>query len=292
MGADSEDLMDDILNAVQAELTQASGDNIVGRKGNTLATDLAVSSLVDELSGRFKVGVSVGNVGFDQSEHVDGGSVNLDEDAIVDLSQSEQTKDLDNLGGNSDGTADTDNEHNLALRGDEEGVVGLSLTARVDGSLLELQVSNNSGLAQPNNRTLSSTVNSYLLVLSGVLLGLGKDILLELSLVLQQHSTTHPVTHMNKTLELSLSHSLTLAAVAAAVAEALAKASFLACFFLNDSGTDDIFLFNQHQIIDNSDKSIPLTQPLSLPHSLTHSLTPPLTPSLTDLEPLRPEGSS
>eukprot|EP00916_Digyalum_oweni_P015489 GHVL01025391.1.p2 GENE.GHVL01025391.1~~GHVL01025391.1.p2 ORF type:complete len:176 (+),score=21.56 GHVL01025391.1:227-754(+) len=152
--------MDDILNAVQAELTQASGDNIVGRKGNTLATDLAVSSLVDELSGRFKVGVSVGNVGFDQSEHVDGGSVNLDEDAIVDLSQSEQTKDLDNLGGNSDGTADTDNEHNLALRGDEEGVVGLSLTARVDGSLLEL------------------------LVLSGVLLGLGKDILLELSLVL------------------------------------------------------------------------------------------------------------
>lgn len=151
MGADSEDLMDDILNAVQAELTQASGDNIVGRKGNTLATDLAVSSLVDELSGRFKVGVSVGNVGFDQSEHVDGGSVNLDEDAIVDLSQSEQTKDLDNLGGNSDGTADTDNEHNLALRGDEEGVVGLGLTARVDGSLLELQVSNNSGLAQPNN---------------------------------------------------------------------------------------------------------------------------------------------
>jgi hypothetical protein len=133
-------------------------------------------------------------------------------------------------------------------------------------------------LAQPNNRTLSSTVNSYLLVLSGVLLGLGKDILLELSLVLQQHSTTHPVTHMNKTLELSLSHSLTLAAVAAAVAEALAKASFLACFFLNDSGTDDIFLFNQHQIIDNSDKSIPLTHnlshflTLSLTHSLHHSL--------------------
>jgi hypothetical protein len=37
--------------------------------------------------------------------------------------------------------------------------------------------------------------------------------------------------------------SITLAAVTAAAAEALAKASFLACFFLNDSGTDDI-LYN------------------------------------------------
>ena len=142
MGADSEDLVDHILNTVQAELTQTSGDNVVGRQGNALAADLAVSSLVDELSGRFKVGVSVGNVGLDQSKHVDGGSVNSDEDAVVNLSQSEQTQDLDNLGRDSNGTADADNEHDLALRGDKEGVVGLGLAARGNGSFLQLSDQN------------------------------------------------------------------------------------------------------------------------------------------------------
>ena len=139
MGAHSEDLVDHVLDAVQAELVKTSSDNVVGGKGNALSTDLAVSSLVDELSGGLKVGVSVGNVGLDQSEHVDGGGVDLDENTVVDLSQSEQTKDLDDLGGASNDTADTDNKHDLSLGGDKEGVVGLGLAARRDGGLLKLQ---------------------------------------------------------------------------------------------------------------------------------------------------------
>ena len=130
--------MDHVLDAVQAELSKAGSDNVVGGKGNTLSTDLAVSSLVDELSGGLKVGVSVSNVGLDQSEHVDSGGVDLDENTVVDLSQSEQTKDLDDLGRASNDTADTDDEHDLTLGLDEEGVVGLGLTAGRDGSLLEL----------------------------------------------------------------------------------------------------------------------------------------------------------
>lgn len=130
--------MDHVLNTVQTELSKTSGDNVVGGKGDTLATDLAVSSLVDELSGRFKVGVSVGNVGLDQSKHVDGGGVDLDENAVVDLSQSEQAKDLHNLRGASNDTANAHHENNLPLRRDKEGVVGLGLAARGDGSLLKL----------------------------------------------------------------------------------------------------------------------------------------------------------
>ena len=122
--------MDHVLNTVQTELSKTSGDNVVGGKGDTLATDLAVSSLVDELSGR--------NVGLDQSKHVDGGGVDLDENAVVDLSQSEQAKDLHNLRGASNDTANAHHENNLPLRRDKEGVVGLGLAARGDGSLLKL----------------------------------------------------------------------------------------------------------------------------------------------------------
>ena len=81
---------------------------------------------------------------------------------------------------------------------------------------------------------------SYLLVLSNVLGGLRLNVLLELGIGLQERDISINICSRQL---YHKHHIITLAATTAASAEDLAKASFLACFFLNDSGTDDI-LYN------------------------------------------------
>ena len=52
------------------------------------------------------------------SEHVHGGLVQLDEDTVVDLSQTEQLEDLLDLGGNLVDTTDPHDEGELGVGGD------------------------------------------------------------------------------------------------------------------------------------------------------------------------------
>lgn len=90
----SDDLVDEVLNAVDSELSELSlNDGVVG-EWNSSSLDLTGSSLVDKLGDGLSGWISIGDEWLDHLEHVPGGLVQLDEDTVVDLSQSEKLQDL------------------------------------------------------------------------------------------------------------------------------------------------------------------------------------------------------
>ena len=107
-----EDLMDQILHADDAELAQVLLDDLVVGEGDALLVDFAVPALVDEFAHGFERGVAVGDVGFDDLEHFQGGFGELDEDAVVDLEEAEELEDLAGLGGDF---VDTEKERSFSM---------------------------------------------------------------------------------------------------------------------------------------------------------------------------------
>ena len=96
VGADGEDLVDQILHADDAVLAEARLDDGIIGEGNALLLDLSVSTLVDELADGLQVGVSVSDPWLDNLEHLEGGLGHADKDTIVDL---KETEELENLAG-------------------------------------------------------------------------------------------------------------------------------------------------------------------------------------------------
>lgn len=100
VGADGVELVDQILHADNAELAEVLLDDLVVGEGNTPLVDLAVTALVQELTDGLQVGVTVGDVGVDNGQHLLGGLGQADEGTAVDLEQTEELQDLAGLGGN------------------------------------------------------------------------------------------------------------------------------------------------------------------------------------------------
>lgn len=99
VGANSEDLVDQILHADNAVLAKGVLDDGVVGESNALLIDLSVSALVDELTNSLEVGVSVGDPWLDNLQHLEGGLGHANEDTIVDLKKTEELEDLAGLGG-------------------------------------------------------------------------------------------------------------------------------------------------------------------------------------------------
>lgn len=138
VGADGVDLVDEVLHADNAVLAEVLlNDGVVG-KSNALLVDLSVSTLVDELLDGLQVGVTVGDPGLDDLQHLSGGLGDLDEDTVVDLEETEELEDLAGLGGNLVDTLDADDEDDLGLSRDVGGVL-LSGNA-VEADLLALSI--------------------------------------------------------------------------------------------------------------------------------------------------------
>jgi hypothetical protein len=89
-----DDLVDEILNAVDTFISEDSSNDTVIGEWNSSSVNLTVTSLVDELLDGLSRWVSVGDEWLDHLEHVSGGFVNLDKDSVMDLSQSEELQDL------------------------------------------------------------------------------------------------------------------------------------------------------------------------------------------------------
>ena len=70
MGANGVDLVDKVLNVVNAELSKRFSDNGIVRERNSLSVDLAVPSLEDEFSDGFSGRIAEGDVGLHFSEEV------------------------------------------------------------------------------------------------------------------------------------------------------------------------------------------------------------------------------
>lgn len=98
VGTNGEDFVDQILHADDAILTQVVFNELVVGKSNALLVDLAIAALVDQLTDRLEVGIAVGDVGVDNSEHLLCSLGKLDEDAVVDLEKTKELKDLARLG--------------------------------------------------------------------------------------------------------------------------------------------------------------------------------------------------
>jgi len=112
--------MDQIFHTDDVVGSQFAFNDVVAGQRNATSTDLGVSSLVDEVSHALQVGVSPGNVGLTDSQHVSGGLVELDEDSIVDLEQAEELQGLADLGADLVHTSNTDDESQSRFSGDIE----------------------------------------------------------------------------------------------------------------------------------------------------------------------------
>jgi len=96
VGADSEDLVDQIFHADNAVLAKRPLDDGVVGESNALLLNLSVSTLVDELTDGLQVGVSISDPWLDNLEHFKGGLGHANKDTIVDL---KETEELENLAG-------------------------------------------------------------------------------------------------------------------------------------------------------------------------------------------------
>lgn len=139
VGANREDLMDQILHADDAVATEVLlDDGVVSEWDALLLRALGVSALVDKLTNGLEVRVAVGNKGFHDLEHLGGGFGQANEDTIVDLQEAEELEGLALLGVNLVDTLDPDDEGELRLGRDVVGAFSLSNTAEAD--LLTLSV--------------------------------------------------------------------------------------------------------------------------------------------------------
>lgn len=96
--ADGVNLVDDVFNAGDTELAKAGLDELVVGDRQTLLVDLSVTALVDKLADSLQVGVSIGDEGLDDLQHLAGGLGELDEDTVVDLEKTEELEGLALLG--------------------------------------------------------------------------------------------------------------------------------------------------------------------------------------------------
>ena len=86
--------MDEVLDAVDTVRTELTSDDAVVSEWDSASVNLTIASLVDELGDGLSGWVTEGDVWLDDSDHVPGGLVELDEHAIVQLSKSQELQDL------------------------------------------------------------------------------------------------------------------------------------------------------------------------------------------------------
>ena len=106
IGADGDNLVDQVFHADDAVLAEIVLDQLVVGESNALVIDLAISTLVDELAHRFERGISVGDPGLHDLDHLSGCLCQTHEHAVVNLEKTEKLKDLARLGRNLVDTAE------------------------------------------------------------------------------------------------------------------------------------------------------------------------------------------
>ena len=98
MWATVRDLVDQVFHANQSILAQMLLDLLVGLDGDPGTCFFHASALVHQLRYGLSAGISIGDVGLNESEHLDGGFVERDKNAIVELSESQQSQYFPGLG--------------------------------------------------------------------------------------------------------------------------------------------------------------------------------------------------
>jgi len=135
VGTDGVDLMNEVLDTDDAELAESLLDDFVVESASS-SLKLAESAFVDELADRLEVGITPGDVGIGDTQHAQRRLVQLDERRVVDLTQTQQLKDLSDSGVESVDTPDPHDDGQFGLRGHVEVAVLARITGQAD--LLQL----------------------------------------------------------------------------------------------------------------------------------------------------------
>jgi len=174
IGTNREDLVDEILNAENVQVSQSSLDNFVVRDSNGLLVNLSVSALVDKLADGLQVGVTIGNVWLNKTKHGGCSMSKLNKDTIVDLAKTQQLQNLARLGAHLVDTLNANNEGEFRFSGNIVVTLGASGTLQAD--LLKLTTT---VLTDVSLSALEGNL-AGLLVLESLGLGVGKTSLCEL----------------------------------------------------------------------------------------------------------------
>jgi len=86
--------MDEVLHTGDSVLTEFTLDDAVVGERKSSSLDFTASSFVDELRNSLSGWISVGNEWLHHLDHVPCGFVKLDENGVVQLSQSEELEDF------------------------------------------------------------------------------------------------------------------------------------------------------------------------------------------------------
>ena len=161
VGTNGVDLVDQILHADNAELAEVLLDDLVVGEGSALLVDLSVTTLVEKLADGLQVGVTVGNVGVDDGQHLLSSLGKTNESTRVDLEQTQELEDLAGLRSNLVDTLDTDNEDELGLTLNEEAALLASNAVETDLLALSGAVLLNVGLGTLEDDTTLLLVGLY-----------------------------------------------------------------------------------------------------------------------------------
>jgi len=157
VGADSEDLVDEILHTDHAVLAKVLLDDFVVGKRQTLLVNLTIPALynrvsvgqsscvarqltVDEFADGLLVGVSVSDEWLNDLQHLQGGLGEPDEDTVVNLQQAQQLEGLALLGIDLVDALYPNDESELCLGRDVEAVRLLGLARQPYPLLLGIAV--------------------------------------------------------------------------------------------------------------------------------------------------------
>ena len=132
VGSDGENLMNQVLHTHDTVLPQMIFNDLVIGKRDPLLVDLAIAALVDEFADGLEVGIAVGDVGFDDFEHLRRGFCEADEDAIVDLEETEELEGLSWFRSHLGDTRDDEDKHEAgaASRGRSSNTYPLMRTTK------------------------------------------------------------------------------------------------------------------------------------------------------------------
>jgi len=182
VGADGEDLVDQILNADDVVLAKVLlDDGVVGERNALLLSGLGVSTLVDKLTDGLEVRVTVCDERLNDLEHLECRLGQAHEYTVVDLEKTQELKSLPLLRVDLVDTLDTDDEDKLRLGRDVVAALCLGDTGETDLFPLCIPV-----LLDVSLGTLEDLLSLLLVVLlaSVALLGLlGALLLLALALL-------------------------------------------------------------------------------------------------------------
>ena len=93
----SEDLVNQVLHAHDAIFAQVGlNERIVGQR-DPLLLDLPIATFVDQLTDGLEVRIAVGDIRFNDLEHLQSGLGEANKDAIVDLQKTQKLKDFTRL---------------------------------------------------------------------------------------------------------------------------------------------------------------------------------------------------